>query len=81
MRRNNNTTRKEGQKELREEKTQSDVGLPNSSPIYKPKGKYSKKSTNQSSLRVNNDQARLSIHQIEPMHPSNIVKNTQKTRI
>ena len=81
MRRNNNTTIKEGQEELREEKTQSDEVLPTTSPTHKQKVKYSKKSTNQSSSRTDNDQARLSIDQIEPIHPSNIVKNTHKTRI
>ena len=81
MRRSNNTTRKEGQEELKEDITQSDEVLPTSSPIYRQKGKYSKKSTNQINSRTDNDQARLSIDQIEPIHPSNIVKNTHKTRI
>ena len=79
MRRNNNTTRKESQVELREEK--SDGGLPTTSPIIKQKAKCSKKSTNKNSLRMTNEQASLSIDPIEPIHPSNIVKNTHKTRI
>lgn len=70
MRRTNNTTRKEDHDKDRD-------GAHTASPIYKPKAKK-----NQTELsQISNDQSRLSMDQMEPIHPSNIVKNTHKTRI
>ena len=70
MRRTNNTTRKEDHDKDRD-------GAHATSPIYKPKAKK-----NQTELsQISNDQSRLSMDQMEPIHPSNIVKNTHKTRI
>ena len=70
MRRTNNTTRKEDHDKDRDEANTA-------SPIYKPKAKK-----NQTELsQISNDQSRLSMDQMEPIHPSNIVKNTHKTRI
>ena len=70
MRRTNNNTRKEDHDKDRD-------GAHTTSPIYKPKAKK-----NQTELsQISNDQSRLSMDQMEPIHPSNIVKNTHKTRI
>ena len=48
--------------------------------IKKQKGKYSRASPPKNSSN-SQDQARLSMEQIEPIRPSNIVTNTHKTRI
>ena len=48
--------------------------------IKKQKGKYSRSSPPKN-LSNGQDQARLSMEQLEPIRPSNIVTNTHKTRI
>ena len=48
--------------------------------IKKQKGKYSRSSPPKN-LSNGHDQARLSMEQLEPIRPSNIVTNTHKTRI
>ena len=70
MRRSNNTPRKDDHEKDRDE-------AHTVSPIYKPKAKK-----NQTELsQISNDQSRLSMDHMEPIHPSTIVKNTHKTRI
>ena len=81
MRRTNNITRKEVRDEIKEGATQPNAEPSSSLSPSRQKIKYTKKKQDQNLSRINNDQARLSMEQIEPIYPSNIVKITQKTRI
>ena len=67
-------TRKEGQETTKKGPQQAE---PPPLPIIKQKKKQDRKNLDS----IHNDQTRLSMDNIEPIHPSTIVKNTHKTRI